>query len=83
MQQANRFAGDLFSIRSLGFRGEALASIAAVSRVRLQTQTQEDELGTLIRYEGGALVEHRRAGETRGTSVEVRDFLQCSARLKL
>lgn len=76
-------AGDLFSIRSLGFRGEALASIAAVSRVRLQTQTQEDELGTLIRYEGGALVEHRRAGGTRGTSVEVRDlFYNVPARLK-
>lgn len=76
-------AGDLFSIRSLGFRGEALASIAAVSRVRLQTQTQEDELGTLIRYEGGSLVEHRRAGGTRGTSVEVRDlFYNVPARLK-
>ncbi|HQQ40917.1 MAG TPA: DNA mismatch repair endonuclease MutL, partial [Clostridia bacterium] len=76
-------AGDLFSIRSLGFRGEALASIAAVSRVRLQTQTQEDELGTLIRYEGGALVEHRRTGGTRGTSVEVRNlFYNVPARLK-
>jgi DNA mismatch repair protein MutL len=76
-------AGDLFSIRSLGFRGEALASIAAVSRVRLQTQTQDDELGTLIRYEGGSLVEHRRTGGTRGTSVEVRDlFYNVPARLK-
>ncbi|MEN6594412.1 MAG: DNA mismatch repair endonuclease MutL [Clostridiaceae bacterium] len=76
-------AGDLFSIRSLGFRGEALASIAAVSRVRLQTQTQEDELGTVIRFEGGALVEHRRVGGTRGTSVEVRDlFYNVPARLK-
>lgn len=76
-------ADDLFAIRSLGFRGEALASIAAVSRVTLQTQTQEDELGTRIRYEGGELVEHRRAAGTRGTSVEVRDlFYNVPARLK-
>lgn len=76
-------ANDLFAIRSLGFRGEALASIAAVSRVTLQTQTQEDELGTLIHYEGGDLVEHRRAAGTRGTSVEVRDlFYNVPARLK-
>ena len=76
-------ANDLFSIRSLGFRGEALASIAAVSRVLLQTQTQEDELGTIIRYEGGELVEHKRTGGTRGTTVEVRDlFYNVPARLK-
>ncbi len=76
-------AADLSSIRSLGFRGEALASIAAVSRVSLQTRTDEDELGTLIRYEGGELIEHRRTGGTRGTSVEVRDlFYNVPARLK-
>jgi len=76
-------ANDLFAIRSLGFRGEALASIAAVSRVTLQTQTEEDELGTLIRYEGGDLVEHRRTAGTRGTSIEVRNlFYNVPARLK-
>ena len=76
-------ANDLFAIRSLGFRGEALASIAAVSRVMLQTQTEEDELGTLIRYEGGELTEHKRAAGTRGTRVEVRDlFYNVPARLK-
>ena len=76
-------ANDLFAIRSLGFRGEALASIAAVSRVSLQTQTAEDELGSLIRYEGGELVEHKRTAGTRGTSVEVRDlFYNVPARLK-
>lgn len=76
-------ADDLFAIRSLGFRGEALASVAAVSRVALQTQTQEDELGTLIRYEGGELVEHKRSAGTRGTVVEVRDlFYNVPARLK-
>ena len=76
-------ANDLFAIRSLGFRGEALASIAAVSRVTLQTQTQEDELGSQIRYEGGELVEHKRFAGTRGTSIEVQDlFYNVPARLK-
>ena len=76
-------ANDLFSIRSLGFRGEALASIAAVSRVTLQTQTEEDELGSLIRYEGGELLEHRRVAGTRGTSIEVSNlFYNVPARLK-
>ena len=76
-------AGDLFSIRSLGFRGEALASIAAVGRVLLQTRTENDELGTLIRYEGGELKEHKRTGGTRGTSVEVKNlFYNVPARLK-
>ncbi len=76
-------ANDLFAIRSLGFRGEALASIAAVARVSLQTQTEEDELGTKMRYEGGDLVEHRRTAGTRGTSIEVTDlFYNVPARLK-
>ncbi|MCE5189273.1 MAG: DNA mismatch repair endonuclease MutL [Eubacteriales bacterium] len=76
-------ANDLFAIRSLGFRGEALASIAAVSRVFMQTQTAEDELGTIIRYEGGELVEHKRTAGMRGTSFEVRDlFYNVLARLK-
>ncbi len=76
-------ANDLFAIRSLGFRGEALASIAAVSRVTLQTQTEEDELGTQIRYESGDMVEHKRTAGTRGTSIEVRDlFYNVPARLK-
>ena len=76
-------ANDLFSIRSLGFRGEALASIAAVSRVTLQTRTEEDELGSLIRYEGGELLEHRRVAGTRGTSIEVSNlFYNVPARLK-
>ena len=76
-------ANDLFAIRSLGFRGEALASIAAVARVNLQTQTEEDELGTRIRYEGGDLIEHRRTAGTRGTSIEVKNlFYNVPARLK-
>ncbi len=76
-------ANDLFAIRSLGFRGEALASIAAVARVSLQTQTESDDLGTLIRYEGGDMVEHKRTAGTRGTTIEVRSlFYNVPARLK-
>ena len=76
-------AEDLSSIYSLGFRGEALASIAAVSRVSLQTRTATDELGTLVRFEGGARKEHRRVGGTQGTCVEVRGlFYNVPARLK-
>ncbi|MEA5049424.1 MAG: DNA mismatch repair endonuclease MutL [Eubacteriales bacterium] len=76
-------ANDLFAIKSLGFRGEALASIAAVSRVTMQTQTFEDELGSIVRYEGGELVEHKRFAGTTGTSIEVQDlFYNVPARLK-
>ena len=76
-------ANDLFAIRSLGFRGEALASIAAVSRVTLKTQTEDDELGSLIRYEGGDLMEHRRTAGTRGTTIEIKNlFFNVPARLK-
>ena len=74
---------DLTHIATLGFRGEALASIAAVSRVTMTTRTANDELGTLIRYEGGALKEHRRTGGAVGTRVEVSNlFYNVPARLK-
>ncbi len=76
-------ANDLFAIRSLGFRGEALASIASVARVTLQTQTEADELGSMVRYEGGELIEHKRSAGTRGTTIEVRNlFYNVPARLK-
>ncbi len=67
-------AEDLEKILSLGFRGEALASIAAVSRVTLKTKTGEDLEGTLYRINGGEEVEYREEGCPKGTSVEVRDL---------
>lgn len=74
---------DLTHIATLGFRGEALASIAAVSRVTLTTATAIDELGTFLRYDGGVRKEHRRVGGAVGTRIEVENlFFNVPARLK-
>ena len=50
-------ADDLFAIKTMGFRGEALASIAAVAQVELMTRRKEDEVGTKIRIEGSKVIE--------------------------
>lgn len=65
---------DLDKIHSLGFRGEALASIAAVSRVTLTTKTGNDLEGTLYSINGGKEAEYSDTGCPRGTSIEVRDL---------
>jgi DNA mismatch repair protein MutL len=65
---------DLERIRTLGFRGEALASIAAVSQVELKTKRVEDDAGTLVRVEGGEVVELRPCATHDGTSVAVRNL---------
>jgi len=65
---------DLERIRTLGFRGEALASIAAVSQVDLKTKRVEDDAGTLVRVEGGEIVEQRPCAVPAGTSVAVRNL---------
>ncbi|MCD2256758.1 DNA mismatch repair endonuclease MutL [Lactobacillus sp. CC-MHH1034] len=73
---------DLFRVHSLGFRGEALASIAAVSRTTMLTATQPG-LGTLIKLEGGKILSEITQTSRQGTSVEVRDlFFNTPARLK-
>jgi len=73
---------DLFRISSLGFRGEALPSIASVSDVTLITSTGED-LGTLVHYRAGKLVETGTAASKKGTEVTVRSlFFNTPARLK-
>lgn len=69
-----RSMDDLERIRTLGFRGEALASIAAVSQVTLKTKRVEDEAGTLVRVEGGEQVENRPCAVSNGTSVAVRNL---------
>ena len=74
---------DLTSIGSLGFRGEALPSIASVSRFRLRTRGREDDSGWEIGVEGGVTVSDRPAGTRPGTVVEVRDlFFNTPARRK-
>ena len=69
-----RSIDDLERIRTLGFRGEALASIAAVAQVTLKTKRVEDEAGTLVRVEGGEQVEKRPCAISEGTSVAVRNL---------
>ena len=65
---------DLYSVRTFGFRGEALPSIASVSRVRLLTRERNALLGSEARLEGGKLVSLQEAGAAIGTTVEVWDL---------
>ena len=74
---------DLEAIGTLGFRGEALAAIAAVSRVELLTRTADAPLGAALSLEGGAVLEQEEAGCPAGTTLVVRDlFFNTPARLK-
>ena len=74
---------DLFSLTSMGFRGEALPSIAAVSRLELETRSERDEYATIIRIAGGELLEEDNRGRSYGTTVVVRDlFYNIPARRK-
>ncbi|WP_325228373.1 DNA mismatch repair endonuclease MutL, partial [Oscillibacter sp.] len=74
---------DLGRIGTLGFRGEALAAISAVSRVEIQTRRREDETGAALRLEGGVPGEVEEAGAPEGTTILVRDlFYNTPARLK-
>ena len=74
---------DLEAIGTLGFRGEALAAIAAVSRVELLTRTADGALGTALTLEGGQVLEQEEAGCPQGTTLVVRDlFFNTPARQK-
>jgi DNA mismatch repair protein MutL len=74
---------DLYSIRSLGFRGEALPSIASVSRVKLVTASDDLALATTVKIEAGTKQETTSTSRTKGTDVIVRDlFYNTPARLK-
>ena len=76
-------ADDLLSIATLGFRGEALPSIAAVSRLLLETRTVEEEQGTRVEFAGGKLLGVKPAGVPAGTSISVADiFYYVPARRK-
>ena len=74
---------DLTSIATLGFRGEALPSIASVSRLTLETRAVEDDVGTLVEIAGGKLLRCEETALPRGTVITVRDlFFNVPARKK-
>ena len=76
-------ADDLFDLRSLGFRGEALASIAAVSKVTMTTRTRGDESGTRVINEGGVIMSISDAASPEGTTIVARElFYNTPARRK-
>jgi DNA mismatch repair protein MutL len=78
-----RTSDDLLSIATLGFRGEALPSIASVARVTLETRAPEDEAGTLIEIAGGKILRVEEAGLPQGTTIAIRDlFFNTPARRK-
>ena len=74
---------DLFKIATLGFRGEALASIAAVARVEMLTKTEDEPFGTRYVIEGGEELVYEEAGCPNGTTIIIRDiFYNTPARMK-
>jgi DNA mismatch repair protein MutL len=78
-----RSSDDLLSIATLGFRGEALPSIASVARVSLETRAADDEAGTAMEIAGGKLLTVEDSGLPAGTTIAVRDlFFNTPARRK-
>ncbi|PKM73256.1 MAG: DNA mismatch repair protein MutL [Firmicutes bacterium HGW-Firmicutes-17] len=75
--------GDLESIESLGFRGEALSSVSAVAKVQITTRFANEEVGSLTLFEGGKLINQRVCAYNCGTEITVRDlFYNTPARRK-
>jgi len=76
-------AEDLLNISTLGFRGEALPSLAAVSRLRLETRAADQDSGTIVEIAGGKIFRVEEAGLPAGTSITIRDlFFNTPARKK-
>src|SRR5579862_3616949 len=76
-------AEDLLSVATLGFRGEALPSIASVSRLRLETRASGESSGTVVEINGGKIFKVEEAGVPDGTSITIRDlFFNTPARKK-
>lgn len=69
-----RKAEDLFTIRTMGFRGEAMASIAAIAQVEMKTKRHEDEVGTLIQIEGASFIKQEPIGTSNGTSISIKNL---------
>jgi DNA mismatch repair protein MutL len=76
-------ADDLFAIRTMGFRGEALASVAAISELEMQTRRDEDELGTLVEMKGARFIRQEPVACPKGCTISVRNlFFNIPARRK-
>lgn len=69
-----RLAEDLFTLRTMGFRGEALASIAAVSQFEMKTRQAQNELGTLLVVEGSTVKRQEPVASEKGTSISVKNL---------
>lgn len=69
-----RSAKDLSTVSTMGFRGEALASIAAIARVELVTKTKDSDIGTRIVVEGGDVILKEECGAPQGTTITVREL---------
>jgi DNA mismatch repair protein MutL len=67
-------AEDLFAIRTMGFRGEAMASIAAISQVEMKTRRHEDEIGTCISIEGAEVISQEPVATTAGTQIAIKNL---------
>ncbi|GAL75572.1 DNA mismatch repair endonuclease MutL [Nonlabens ulvanivorans] len=76
-------ANDLFDLHTKGFRGEALASVAAIAHVSLKTKREDDDLGTILEIEGSKVVNQEPVVTTKGTMISVRNlFYNVPARRK-
>ena len=69
-----RKAEDLISVKSMGFRGEALASVAAIANVEMVSKTENSEIGHKLVIEGGKILEKSEIGCPKGTSITVRNL---------
>ena len=69
-----KIADDLFSLKTKGFRGEALASIAAIAHVELKTSTEGDEVGTCLKVEGSKVVSQDACVTPKGTCISVKNL---------
>ena len=69
-----RKADDLFTIRTMGFRGEAMASIAAISQVEMKTKQHEDEVGTCVEIEASEVLNQEPIATANGTSITVKNL---------
>ncbi|MCF4101371.1 DNA mismatch repair endonuclease MutL [Gillisia sp. M10.2A] len=69
-----KLAEDLFQLQTKGFRGEALASIAAIAHVELKTRRENDEVGTCIKIEGSEITSQEACVTPRGTSISVKNL---------